>query len=111
MSVQRYAQLGAAAGYLDATRPLPDAAELVARLAATPTTADAVNGRASRTVSVYHGGKRIAEIAVRSQPFCVYDSRRNACSFSPPFTYSPHRTYSVGPFHCTSPPKNSSGFN
>src|SRR5258707_12577044 len=24
-----------------------------------------------------------AEIAVRFQPFCVYDSRRNACSFSP----------------------------
>jgi transposase len=32
MTVQKYAQLAAAAGYLDASRPLPDAAELVGRL-------------------------------------------------------------------------------
>jgi transposase len=32
MTVQKYAQLAAAAGYLDASRPLPDVAELTARL-------------------------------------------------------------------------------
>jgi transposase len=32
MTVQKYAQLAAAAGYLDATQPLPDASELTARL-------------------------------------------------------------------------------
>jgi transposase len=32
MTVHKYAQLAAAAGYLDASQPLPDAAELIARL-------------------------------------------------------------------------------
>jgi DNA-binding IclR family transcriptional regulator len=32
MTVHKYAQLAAAAGYLDASRPLPDAAALIARL-------------------------------------------------------------------------------
>src|SRR5258708_98851 len=30
-----------------------------------------------------NGSTPSAEIAVRFHPFCVYDSRRNACSFSP----------------------------
>jgi transposase len=36
MTVQKYAQLAAAAGYLDASQPLPDAAELTARLGPPP---------------------------------------------------------------------------
>src|SRR5207253_5981918 len=36
MTVQKYAQLAAAAGYLDASQPLPDAADLIARLGPPP---------------------------------------------------------------------------
>lgn len=36
MTVQKYAQLAAAAGYLDASQPLPEAAELMARLGPPP---------------------------------------------------------------------------
>lgn len=36
MTVQKYAQLAAAAGYLDASQPLPEAAELLARLGPPP---------------------------------------------------------------------------
>jgi len=36
MTVQKYAQLAAAAGYLDASQPLPDAAELTRRLGPPP---------------------------------------------------------------------------
>ena len=36
MTVQKYAQLAAAAGYLDAAQPLPEAAELNARLGPPP---------------------------------------------------------------------------
>jgi len=36
MTVQKYAQLAAAAGYLDAFQPLPEAAELSARLGPPP---------------------------------------------------------------------------
>jgi DNA-binding IclR family transcriptional regulator len=36
MTVQKYAQLAAAAGYVDASQPLPDAAELIERLGPPP---------------------------------------------------------------------------
>jgi DNA-binding transcriptional MocR family regulator len=36
MTIQKYAQLAAAAGYLDTSQPLPEAAELIARLGPPP---------------------------------------------------------------------------
>src|SRR5438309_7949717 len=42
--------------------------------------------RSSDLSATRNGRTPSAEIAVRFQPFCVYASRRNACSFSPVFT-------------------------
>ena len=69
MTVQKYAQLAAAAGYLDATQPLPEAAELLMRLGPpappprTPSTVEPYRAQVEQSEAAVHA--RLAASTVR----------------------------------------------